>query len=180
MESSGPHTEPPPTGNSLATEEVMKTFRLLVAALFAAAALTVSAAAITAAPALAATCGGHGCDHTDPYATGCAGSGASYYVVASTPIYKGSTNVQAGYVQLWYSNTCGTNWARIVVYNDGLNDIYYVKSGVYTADSRQDVYDQYPGTSWTNQLYAPTVKAQACGEILADSFSTSYTCTGWY
>lgn len=157
----------------------MKTIRSLGATFLAAAILTASAI-LFATPSFAATCGGTGCDHTDPYATGCAGSGASYYVVASTPIYKGSTNVQAGYIQLWYSGTCGTNWARIVVYDDGLNDIFYVKSGVYTADDRSDIYDQYPGTSWTNQLYAPTVRAKACGEIVADSFSTSYTCTGWY
>jgi hypothetical protein len=121
-----------------------------------------------------------GLDHTDPYATGCGGPGASYYVVATTPIYKGSTSVQAGYVQLWYSSTCGTNWARTVVFNDGLNDVFYVKTGVSTADGRVDTYDRYPGTSWTNQLSAPTVKAQACGEIAADSFSTAYTCTGWF
>lgn len=158
----------------------MKTIRSLGAILLATLIFTASGVVIFTTPSFAATCSGTGCDHTDPYATVCAGSGASYYVVASTPIYKGSTNVQAGYIQLWYSNTCGTNWARIVVYDDGLNDVYYVKSGVYTADGRSDIYDKYPGTSWTNQLYASTVSARACGEILADSFSTNYTCTGWY
>jgi hypothetical protein len=158
----------------------VKPLRLLIAGLFATFALGLGAVVLSAAPAFAATCGGTGCDHTDPYTSGCAGPGASYYVVATTPIYKGSTKVQAGYVQLWYSSTCGTNWARTVVFNDGLNDVFYVKTGVATTDGRSDVYDQFPGTSWTNQLYAPAVKAQACGEIEADSFTTSYTCTGWF
>jgi hypothetical protein len=158
----------------------LKTLRLIAATLLAALTLTAGAATTFAAPAFATTCSGTGCDHLAPYATGCAGPGTSYGVVASTPIYKGSTNVQAGYIQLWYSSTCDTNWARIVVYNDGLNDIFYVKSGVYTKDGRSDTYDKYAGTSWTSQLYAPTVQARACGEIEADSFTTSYVCTGWF
>src|SRR5436305_10452608 len=55
-------------------------------------------------------CSKTGCDHTDPYKTNCAGPGASYYVVASAPIIILYNKRRVGYVQLWYSNTCGTNW----------------------------------------------------------------------
>jgi hypothetical protein len=34
------------------------------------------------------------------------------------------------------ASTCGTNWARTVVFNDGLNDVFYVKTGVATTDGR--------------------------------------------
>ena len=58
------------------------------------------------------TCSGSHCTGSDPYSTGCAGNSASYWVVDSVPVtWKG---VNYGWDQLWYSGTCGTNWARYV------------------------------------------------------------------
>lgn len=59
------------------------------------------------------------CNGTDPYAIGCAGvTGAHWGVLLSTYI-RDSSNTIIGYVQLWYSNSCDTNWARTVAYNPG-------------------------------------------------------------
>lgn len=58
-------------------------------------------------------CAGDGCDGFDPYATRCAGSGASYRVVDSVPA-EDIFAARVGYLQLWYSDTCGTNWSRYV------------------------------------------------------------------
>lgn len=158
---------------------------LAAAAVIAGAALLVSsapagAATVAAPQAAAVTCSGNGCNNTDPFATGCGNSGA--YEVAGVPIYKGSTSVVAGYAQLWYSSTCGTNWTEVVVNNDGLNDIFYEYGQLNIADGRSLSYgyNGYGTPLWTNQEYAPTVTAQACGQILADSFTTAKTCTGWY
>ncbi len=136
----------------------------------------------SAAPASASvTCSGSGCNDTDPYATGCA---SSAYVPsgARVTLYKGSTSVAAGYAELWYSTTCHTNWTEVVIYDDGLNDIYSEYGAVLLADGRSLSYtnDGYGTPLWTNQEYAPTTLARACGQILADSFSTGVDCTGWY
>jgi hypothetical protein len=53
---------------------------------------------------------------SDPYADGCAGGHASWYVVESASIYD-DVGSQVGYVQLWYSATCATNWTRVVPYS---------------------------------------------------------------
>ncbi|HLG61959.1 MAG TPA: DUF2690 domain-containing protein [Ktedonosporobacter sp.] len=54
-------------------------------------------------------------DGSDPYADGCAGGNANYYVVETSNIYNGGQFL--GYVQLWYSGTCNTNWGRVVPAN---------------------------------------------------------------
>lgn len=77
---------------------------------------------------------GQHCDKTDPYDTGCAGSGASYYVVASFPLeYQDDPNQASwsyGYVQLWWSDTCHTNWTRTVSNINPVNTTYaYVSAG---------------------------------------------------
>lgn len=71
-----------------------------------------SAAPVLTHQPAAPTCAGTGCNDLDPYTTGCAGSGASYWVVDAVPVsWQG---VSYGWLQLWYSGTCGTNWARYV------------------------------------------------------------------
>lgn len=111
------------------------------------------------------SCSGRGCDHTDPFATGCAGPGASYGVVATIPVRDGAGS-PGGYVQLWYSSTCGTNWARVVPQTS----CYEVQEQVVTADGRSDLFT-FPACepSWSNQLYAPTVQASAKGSVFTDS-----------
>jgi len=50
----------------------------------------------------------------------------SYYVVSSTPLVDSATgraDWSFGYLQLWYSNTCQTNWGRVVVGASGTWDV---------------------------------------------------------
>lgn len=124
---------------------------------------------MTASP----SCSGDGCDGFDPYATRCAGSGASYRVVDSVPVVN-IFFAKVGYVQLWYSDTCGTNWSRFLCtvstshcpfVNDlELNEesspgcqcglgIQFVR-GVFATDVR------------TTQQYLPTTRAEA--SLMAD------------
>ncbi len=78
------------------------------AGLTAAVAVALTAAGLTAGqPAWAASCHGSGCTGQDPQATGCS-SGATTIASASDP---GGTLV----VQVRYSATCGTYWARSIV-----------------------------------------------------------------
>ncbi len=49
------------------------------------------------------------CDGLDPYATGCAGVGASYRMLDEVPVLLRGKSV--GWLQLWGSQTCGTRWA---------------------------------------------------------------------
>lgn len=55
----------------------------------------------------AVLCSGTGCNHRDPYATGCA---ASMYTVATAYLYGGT---KTGRVELEYSSVCQTNWEQI-------------------------------------------------------------------
>lgn len=112
------------------------------------------------------TCSGNGCDHLDPFATNCAGPDADYYVVATANVVDSAGSV-AGYVQLWWSATCQTNWARIVPTT--YPDTFAVEAKVTTADGRSDDFKfDENSAAWTNQLYAPTVQAQAWGSIATD------------
>lgn len=112
--------------------------------------------------AMSATCSQTHCNGTNPYTTGCAGTGASYWVVDSVPLsYQG---INHGWIQLWYSGTCGTNWARyacasscepvtlflMVCKKDG--SAYSVQGPIFLHSSGQ-----------TGQQYLPTTPAQATG-----------------
>lgn len=112
------------------------------------------------------TCSGVGCDGTNPYATFCAGqSWDQWRVLASTPVKAddgGSAII--GYVQLWRSTTCATNWARLVIQAPHAWSWVTVvlQNGTTTAID--------PDTSGASallspQLYAPTVQACAHGTV---------------
>lgn len=55
----------------------------------------------------AALCSGSGCNHRDPYSTGCA---ASMFTVATAYVNAGSVT---GRVELEYSRVCQTNWDQM-------------------------------------------------------------------
>jgi hypothetical protein len=62
------------------------------------------------------TCSGSSCNGKNPYSTNCAGQAWDSWWVAESALVKQDTNSStAGYVQLWYSSTCQTNWARLVI-----------------------------------------------------------------
>ena len=120
----------------------------------------VSLPTLSAASAHAATCSGYGCDYQDPIATGCS-SGA--YTVASAPItYQGITY---GTVELRWSPTCQTNWARTTVNNSYLGLTRYANVYRESPFAQADWHYTGPGNPvYGNMLYAPGC-AEAEGEV---------------
>ena len=104
---------------------------------------------IAASPASAAGCYGDYCSGTDPQSTGCANDA---YAVAS------STNAGVT-VQLEWSPSCKTNWARVNTSSPA--SIKAVQSGGYT---------QYGtisggGYAWSRQIYSPTLCVTASVQL---------------
>lgn len=123
-------------------------------------------AALTAAPlaasgpAQAATYDGQ-----DPIATGCASSAIT---AESTPIYRGD-GAQVGTIQLRYSTSCKTAWARILspAYSTGVAYIYRNTGGAEGCPSSGNTL------TWSSTLGAYTCYTR----MLNDAGSiTSY---GW-
>ena len=98
------------------------------------------------------TCSGNGCNGKDPIATGCA---AGAYTV--------QTGVLLDFlVQLRYSPRCGTNWGRVIS-RIGSAHLF---ATVQRIDGLS--YTRSFGFStlvFSQMVYAPTVKARACGRI---------------
>lgn len=146
---------------------------LLSLVLVGVAAPQVHAAALTFTSA-SPLCSGHGCDDRDPYATHCAGqSWDQVWVVLTSPV-KNQHGQQIGYTQLWWSQTCQTNWARTVaqvphVEIDSQLDIQWTTSWEYAWNGKSSV-----SSIITAQMYAPVALAGAWGRIWT-SHSTSFT-----
>ena len=105
-----------------------------------------------------ASCSGSHCNGADPYSSGCAGNGTSYWVVDSVPVTWQGVNY--GWAQLWYSATCGTNWARYVC----SSSCRIVTLALMVCESNGDQYSvQGPialsVTGRTKQQYLPTTRA---------------------
>ncbi len=107
------------------------------------------------------TCSGNGCNGQNPAATGCE---ADAYTV-QTAVFSNS------YVELRYSPTCGTNWGRVtskvgpanlVIRSQRIDGLTYTFSG-----------GKY-NYAFSGMVYAPTVKARACGGINGISGCTAY------
>lgn len=104
----------------------------------------ISASAATHAPSAAhiaasvnTTCiNDHKCAGQDPYADGCAGGSAHWGVIQSGYV-RDSSNTIVGYIQLWYSNTCDTNWARTYNYSTS-NEYTEVGIGYYNGSTLED------------------------------------------
>jgi hypothetical protein len=104
-----------------------------------------------ATPAQAVGCYGDYCSSTDPQATGCSADGQ---VVAATDVYGGKASLQ-----LRWSPTCKTNWARLYIYPSN----QWFPSGTLTArqstgyvQNRSIPSTQGERTHWTPQIYSPT------------------------
>ena len=124
-------------------------------AITAALSIPLGAAVVPATPAFAATCSGSGCNNTDPKGTGCWDSHA-FSLIAGTTGY-GDT------VQLWWSPDCGTNWAQVDSKSTAMRRIWTeLQTGAQTA---QYTFSGYIGWAWSDQLYAPTTKADACEQV---------------
>ncbi len=100
------------------------------------------------------TCSGNGCNGLDPEQTGCA---ADAYTVK---VSGGTVSFRTGSVELRYSPSCGTNWARVfsTVGNARLTvSIRRTNDGLF-------YFTVGSGTRlWSPMVYAPKVKAKGCG-----------------
>jgi hypothetical protein len=125
----------------------------------------------TATPALAATCSGYGCDYQDPVATGC--SSGAYTVTSAAITYQGVTY---GTVELRWSPTCQTNWARTTLYAQ------YVGMEAWANVYRQSPYAQadWHCTCSTTPIYGNMLYAPGCAEAEGDVWiSYGNEAKGW-
>jgi hypothetical protein len=92
----------------------------------------------------------------------------TYYVVDSAPLINeyGRSSYSYGYIQLWWSKNCQTNWARLVVSLSGswTAQPYVATQTGSPGDEYKDYYNVGPGAYVSPMLYAPGVKACADGE----------------
>ncbi|HEX4206769.1 MAG TPA: DUF2690 domain-containing protein [Ktedonobacteraceae bacterium] len=107
------------------------------------------------------TCSGNGCNGQNPVTTGC---NADAYTV-QTAVFSNS------YVELRYSPTCGTNWARVTS-KVGLANlvarIQRIDGLTYTFSGGKFYY------AYSVMVYAPTLAARACGGVNGISGCTAY------
>ncbi len=132
---------------------------------------------------MAPLCSGNGCNGKDPYAMRC---NVSYGVVAVCSIYDNRGN-NIGYTQLWWSNTCQTNWARTVRIGSA-RSFPYVMAQVIRDDNRNRRIDPsdlgYFKWGWesdqhTGMVYAPTTSALAGGFLDTDAMYVFSCQTAW-
>ena len=107
------------------------------------------------------SCSGNGCNGLDPSTTTCQYDATT---VRAIDIFRNGTNLKIGYVELRWSNTCGTNWSRV-----SRTDGAYAES--MTARVRRadglSYTDPYTGAGpmWSRMVYARGVCAWAWGLV---------------
>lgn len=111
-----------------------------------------------------ATCSGTACNGKDPASTGCANDG-----ITAAVAYATQNNVQVK-VELRWSPSCKTNWARVSD-NSGKNIAYYYKAWLMNQSGAELAVKSGGKTTsaWSNMWYNTTVKG--CG------FMSAYTNT---
>lgn len=114
-------------------------------------------------------CSGTGCNGRDPYATDCAGQNwDSWWVADSVPVYNWQ-RARVGWLQLWYSGTCGTNWSRFVCTVSASSCPFIDNLGLFAESSPgcqcgvevQGVRDVFSTDVRTTQHYLPITRAEA-------------------
>jgi hypothetical protein len=113
------------------------------------------------------SCSGNGCNGVDPNTTPCASDAVSV-AGATRNIFRNGTSILIGQVELRWSASCGTNWARVSRTDGAIGD------GMYGTIRRSDgvsYTDFHSGSSsmWSRMVYAPTVCAAATG-LVDESF----------
>lgn len=128
------------------------------------------------------TCSKTGCNGLDPYSTYCAGqSWDSWWVVDSVLVYNWQ-HTRVGWLQLWWSKTCQTNWSRFVCTEATsacpyINDLELMEEdspGSQSGYGVQYVRNVFATDVRTTQEYLPTIRAQA--HLMIDC--TSQGCAG--
>ncbi len=123
--------------------------------------IVASSLAVGVPSALAARCSGYGCDGKDPIAMGCAGGART---VRSAPIL-GVGNNTVGKVELRWSESCGTNWAKVTA-SSGIPYRRLVANVHRHSDGRTITEDLTGYASiYTNMVYARGICAHASGRI---------------
>jgi hypothetical protein len=121
-------------------------------ALLALLGLALTASLVGATSASAVTCWGDYCSGKWPDATGCA-TGA---VTTSARDFRG------GRLELRWSPTCKTNWARLQIYPGGFAyTLSAVQDTGYTQSVQWPAGTPSPGTYWTPMIYSPVRLVQA-------------------
>jgi hypothetical protein len=103
------------------------------------------------------------CNGTNPVTVGCS---ADAYTVGNTqtPIYDVTNGAYIGYLELRYSQHCGTNWARSVFTNPAyVSPIYQRDTFVAGSGSQEDDRFNDQSVRYSAQIYAPT--ATECANI---------------
>lgn len=138
----------------------------------------VAAAALALTLALPAAALAAPYDRTDPMQTGCANSAQT---VAQRAIYDplgGSTNGPLGYVQVRYSTTCHTKWARVVTYNGSQSWMeafaQRLADGVSTYGYGGDPGPWYGSAVYSDQVYGYNTVVCANSD-----FHAYFGWTGW-
>lgn len=118
---------------------------------------------LVATPAQA--CSGYGCDGKDPIAEGC---NDDAYTVDIEVVPNGTL-----WVELRYSPSCGTNWART-----GSSIFLYHQADVRSGSRREPFSGGGYGV-YTDMLYCPTGSCTAAACVFYKQEPVPY-CTGYY
>jgi hypothetical protein len=118
----------------------------LTAGLMAALPSQAMAATSTAIPHVVPMLSGTGYDGTDPQATGCAASAELAPGTIVQPIFHGTTKV--GTVELRYSTSCHTAWARVYYVGSYYGSSSWVGTGIHRASGSPmpKNYDYFDGS----------------------------------
>ena len=134
--------------------------------------LTASALAIAPSTANAVTCWGNYCSGKDPMSSGCASD--AYTVAQAFPGWAT--------IDLRWSPTCKTNWARVYVYPTrtlaggyitARQDTGYIVSGQIKSVTSLTPQSQ---TVWSPMIYSP-VRCVKAGAVLGMAYDWNYTWT---
>lgn len=131
----------------------------------------------TAGPASAGVgCYGDYCSGQDPQATHC--SDGSYTVSATSVYYRTiahqATGLYAGYLELRWSPTCQTNWARFT----SQGSFNYKVIAIHRTTGYQQSWDAGPyQMAWTSQIYSPRLCVAAVVQVKADGWVFPSTTT---
>ena len=108
-------------------------------------------------------------DNQYPIAKNCAGDGIT---VAKSNIYR--SGVYVGYVELRWSNKCGTNWAR-TTRTDGRRWESMVTEVQRSTPGKNVPYSASGSYIYGDMVYARYSPARACGSV----GSSGWYCTAW-
>jgi len=134
------------------------------------------------AASLVAACSGSNCTGKDPYGEHC--NTGTYYVVQSVPLLASDGSGRSGgYLQLWWSDTCQTNWARVVVY--GSTNAFQILASAWTPGTKEQSTNCYIGSGcvssgvnwvwWSPMVYAPNNTPACVSGVARVSLGLGYS-----